>query len=77
MLICEIRGQRLLPALPGIVEDQRRFVFRAFGTLGCGRGPRQVPPGPLWICFTYGAVRFAARTLQEWQIRKLVSRGIN
>ena len=39
VLICEIReirGQKLFPALPGIIEDQRRFGCRAFGTLGCG-----------------------------------------
>ena len=44
VLICEIReirSQKLFPALPGIIEDQRRFVFRAFGTLGGGRRPRQ------------------------------------
>ena len=47
VLICEIReirGQKLFSALPGIIEDQRRLVFRAFVTLGCGRSPRQETP---------------------------------
>ena len=49
VFICEIReicGQKLFPALPGIIEDQRRFVFRAFGALGCGRTPRQAQLSP-------------------------------
>ena len=45
VLICEIReirGQKLFSALPGIIEEQRRFAFRASVTLGRGRSPRQV-----------------------------------
>ena len=38
MRICEIReirGQKLFPALPGILEDPHPFVFRASVTLSC------------------------------------------
>ncbi len=45
VLICEIRDirvQKLFHALPWMIEDQRRFVFHAFVTLGCERRPRQL-----------------------------------
>ena len=68
----------LLPMFPNDCYPCARPKQRSvMATLGCGRGPRQVPPGPLLICFSHGALRFAARTLRESQIRKLVSRGIN
>ena len=38
VLICEIReirGQKLFPAPPGILEDPHPFVFRASVTLSC------------------------------------------
>ena len=44
VLICEIReirGQKLFHARPWVIEDQRRLVFHALVTLGCGRSPRQ------------------------------------